>query len=140
MIERDTRLYMLANSMFEEIPVKKPYYKDPTGKKQVRDYHQMLQVLNHILCRLTWRELGCSLLTRSSKCTCVDRFSSACWYGWCAHECRFRLANGYCQRPQLLLGSGSQQSPQESPECMGQIPLGKKFHVSPTNTLLNLPS
>jgi phosphatidylserine decarboxylase len=49
LIEGNARIYMLANSMFEEIPVKKPYNKDPTGHKQFRDYHQMLQVLNHIL-------------------------------------------------------------------------------------------
>jgi phosphatidylserine decarboxylase len=49
LIEGNARIYMLANSMFEEIPVKKPYNKDPTGYKQFRDYHQMLQVLNHIL-------------------------------------------------------------------------------------------
>lgn len=49
LIEGNTRIYMLASSMFEELPVKKPYNKDPTGHKQFRDYHQMLQVLNHIL-------------------------------------------------------------------------------------------
>lgn len=29
------------------MPVKKPYNKDPTGRKQIRDYHHMLEVLNH---------------------------------------------------------------------------------------------
>lgn len=33
--------------MFDEVPVKKPYNKDPTGHKQIRDYHHMLEVLNH---------------------------------------------------------------------------------------------
>lgn len=31
---------------FDEIPVKKPYNKDPTGHKQIRDYHHMLEILN----------------------------------------------------------------------------------------------
>ncbi|KAM0512355.1 hypothetical protein ACHAPE_008921 [Trichoderma viride] len=37
--------------MFEEIPNKRPYWKDPTGTKQIRDYQHMLQVLNHIVSR-----------------------------------------------------------------------------------------
>jgi phosphatidylserine decarboxylase len=49
LIEGNTRIFMLFNSMFEEIPVKKPYCKDPTGHKQIRDYYHMLQILNHIL-------------------------------------------------------------------------------------------
>lgn len=32
---------------FDEVPVKKPYNKDPTGHKQIRDYHHMLEILNH---------------------------------------------------------------------------------------------
>ena len=35
--------------MFEEVPKKKPYGKDPTGHRQVRDYDHMLALLNHIL-------------------------------------------------------------------------------------------
>ena len=38
---------MYFNAMFDEVPVKKPYNKDPTGHKQIRDYHHMLEVLNH---------------------------------------------------------------------------------------------
>ncbi|KAI4911872.1 hypothetical protein J4E90_006689 [Alternaria incomplexa] len=49
MIENNTRIYMLINSMFEEIPTKKPYKNDPVGHKQVRDYHHMLELFNHIL-------------------------------------------------------------------------------------------
>ena len=49
MIEGNTRLYLLFSSMFEEVPKKKPYAKDPTGHRQIRDYHQMLQVLNHLM-------------------------------------------------------------------------------------------
>ncbi|KAI4950984.1 hypothetical protein J4E86_007493 [Alternaria arbusti] len=48
-IESNTRIYMLINSMFEEIPTKKPYKSDPVGHKQVRDYHHMLELFNHIL-------------------------------------------------------------------------------------------
>ncbi|CAK4029987.1 Phosphatidylserine decarboxylase proenzyme 3 [Lecanosticta acicola] len=46
-IEGNTRIYMLFVQMFEEVPVKHPYNKDPTGRKQVRDYHHLLQILNH---------------------------------------------------------------------------------------------
>ncbi|KAF2717458.1 hypothetical protein K431DRAFT_315730 [Polychaeton citri CBS 116435] len=47
-IEGDSRIYMYFTSMFDEIPVKHPYDKDPTGKKQIRNYHHMLEVLNHV--------------------------------------------------------------------------------------------
>ena len=49
LIENNTRIYILVNSMFEEIPTKKPYKNDPVGHKQVRDYHHMLELFNHIL-------------------------------------------------------------------------------------------
>ncbi|CAE7206031.1 Phosphatidylserine decarboxylase [Pyrenophora teres f. teres] len=49
LIEKNTRIYILVNSMFEEIPSKKPYRNDPVGHKQVRDYHHMLELFNHIL-------------------------------------------------------------------------------------------
>jgi phosphatidylserine decarboxylase len=39
LIENNTRIYILVNSMFEEIPT----------NKQVRDYHHMLELFNHIL-------------------------------------------------------------------------------------------
>lgn len=35
--------------MFDQVPKKKPYSKDPTGNRQVHDYEHMLQLLNHIL-------------------------------------------------------------------------------------------
>ncbi|KAI2777962.1 Phophatidylserine decarboxylase-domain-containing protein [Daldinia loculata] len=48
-IEGNSRIYMYFNQMWDEIPLKKPYNKDPTGtKKQIRDYRHMLAVLNHI--------------------------------------------------------------------------------------------
>jgi phosphatidylserine decarboxylase len=49
LIESDPEIYMLFNQMFEQVPRKPPYNKDPTGKPQVRDYRQMLQLLNTIM-------------------------------------------------------------------------------------------
>ncbi len=49
LIERDPEIFMLFNQMFEEVPKKPPYNKDPTGKPQVRDYRHMLQLLNTIM-------------------------------------------------------------------------------------------
>ncbi|KAL7896894.1 Phophatidylserine decarboxylase domain-containing protein [Trichoderma sp. SZMC 28014] len=51
LIEGNSRIYMYFIQMFEEIPNKRPYWKDPTGTKQIRDYKHMLQVLNHIVTR-----------------------------------------------------------------------------------------
>ncbi|KAK7416858.1 hypothetical protein QQX98_004916 [Neonectria punicea] len=50
-IETTPRVYMYFMQMFDEIPQKSPYQFDPTGVKQIRDYEQMLSVLNHILSR-----------------------------------------------------------------------------------------
>ena len=41
LIESDPELFMLFNQMFEQVPRKPPYNKDPTGKPQVRDYRHM---------------------------------------------------------------------------------------------------
>ncbi|KAF1832741.1 hypothetical protein BDW02DRAFT_554148 [Decorospora gaudefroyi] len=49
LIEKESRIYLLVNQMFEEIPSKKPYKHDPAGHKQVRNYHHMLELFNHIL-------------------------------------------------------------------------------------------
>ena len=50
LIENNTRIYLLFCSMFEQVPNKKPYSRDPTGRhRQVRDYDHMLHLLNHIL-------------------------------------------------------------------------------------------
>lgn len=49
LIEENTRIYMLVNAMFEEIPSKKPYSSDPVGHRQVRDYHHMLALFNYLL-------------------------------------------------------------------------------------------
>ena len=49
LIETNTRIYMLIQSMFEQVPNEKPYDTDLMGHKQIRDYEHMLQVLNHII-------------------------------------------------------------------------------------------
>lgn len=48
-IERDPVVYMLFNQMFDQVPRRAPYNRDPTGKPQVRDYLHMLELLNTIL-------------------------------------------------------------------------------------------
>ncbi|KAJ7224584.1 phosphatidylserine decarboxylase family protein [Mycena pura] len=49
LIERNARIYMYFTQMWDEIPRKPKYAKDPTGKQQIRDYVHLLDVLNHIL-------------------------------------------------------------------------------------------
>jgi phosphatidylserine decarboxylase len=49
LIESDPEIYMLFDQMFEQVPHRPPYDKDPTGKRQVRDYRHMLQLLNTIM-------------------------------------------------------------------------------------------
>lgn len=49
LIESDAEIYMLFHQMFSEIPDKAPYNNDPTGKPQIRDYRQMLRVINHVM-------------------------------------------------------------------------------------------
>ena len=49
LIETDPEIFMQFNLMFEQVPHKPPYNKDPTGKPQVRSYHHMLQLLNKIM-------------------------------------------------------------------------------------------
>jgi len=51
LIEEDPQLYMLFNQMFEQIPDTPSFSKDPTGKPQITNYQQMLQVLNRMLTR-----------------------------------------------------------------------------------------
>lgn len=50
-IEDNPRIYMYFTQMFEEIPHTSRYSHDPTGVAQVRNYNQMLQILNHIVTR-----------------------------------------------------------------------------------------
>lgn len=49
LIENDPQVFMLFHQMFSEIPRKAPYQNDPTGKPQIRDYQEMLRLINHIL-------------------------------------------------------------------------------------------
>ncbi|KAK4098731.1 hypothetical protein N658DRAFT_488262 [Parathielavia hyrcaniae] len=53
---------MYFTEMWDEIPSKPPYQHDPTGKSQIRDYHQMLQVLNHVFGRAPeWTDAAASV-------------------------------------------------------------------------------
>ncbi|KAL2015591.1 hypothetical protein VTK56DRAFT_5203 [Thermocarpiscus australiensis] len=47
-VEGNPRLYMYFTAMWDEIPRKPPYAKDPTGKRTIRDFKHFLDVLNHI--------------------------------------------------------------------------------------------
>ncbi|KAK4192314.1 Phophatidylserine decarboxylase-domain-containing protein [Podospora australis] len=47
-IYESPRLYMYFTQMWDEVPNKKPYTNDPTGRSQIRDMDHMFQVLNHI--------------------------------------------------------------------------------------------
>lgn len=51
LIESDAEIYMLFHQMFEQVPHKPPYNKDPTGHRQVRDYRVMLRLFNAIMTR-----------------------------------------------------------------------------------------
>lgn len=53
LIENNSTLYMLAHSMFDEIPEKAPYDRDPTTlNKQVRNYKTMLYLFNTLLTKV----------------------------------------------------------------------------------------
>jgi phosphatidylserine decarboxylase len=49
LIESDAGIFMLFNQMFEQVPRRAPYDKDPAGKPQVRDYRHMLRLLNTLI-------------------------------------------------------------------------------------------
>ena len=49
LIEGDPELFMLFTEMFDQIPKEKKFEKDSTGKAQIKNYHQMLQVMNRLL-------------------------------------------------------------------------------------------
>lgn len=49
LIESDPVIFMLVSQMFEQVPHRRRYQQDPTGKPQVRDYRHMLRLLNTIL-------------------------------------------------------------------------------------------
>lgn len=47
LIESDAQIFMLFNQMFSEVP--RRYRRSPCGEPQVRDYRQMLELLNTIM-------------------------------------------------------------------------------------------
>jgi phosphatidylserine decarboxylase len=49
LIENDPELYMLFTQMFEQIPRTPAYLNDPVGNPQVRNYRDMLKLINQIL-------------------------------------------------------------------------------------------
>ncbi|KAK8850325.1 hypothetical protein IAR55_004242 [Kwoniella newhampshirensis] len=50
MVEKDTRLYMLFQQMFQQIPDNKEHLKDPSGdNSQVRDFDHLLTLMNHVI-------------------------------------------------------------------------------------------
>jgi len=49
LIETDPDIYMDFHQMFEQVPEKPPYKKDPEGKWQVRDYLHMLELFDLII-------------------------------------------------------------------------------------------
>ncbi len=49
LIEKDPQLYMLFSQMFEQVPDNVLFDKDPIGNPQIKNYRQMLQVLNRIM-------------------------------------------------------------------------------------------
>ncbi|KIR51564.1 phosphatidylserine decarboxylase [Cryptococcus gattii Ru294] len=48
-VEKSTRLSMLFQLMFKQIPYNKEYLKDAAGNSQVRDFGHLLRLLNHII-------------------------------------------------------------------------------------------
>lgn len=51
LIENDPELFMLFTEMFNQVPKKPPFDKDPVGNPQVRDYNHMLQLMNTLMTR-----------------------------------------------------------------------------------------
>jgi len=49
LIEEDAEIFMGFHQMFEQVPFKPPYNKDPTGQSQVRNYMMMLALFNQII-------------------------------------------------------------------------------------------
>jgi len=49
LIEKDPELFMLFTQMFDQIPREAPYLEDPLGNPTVRDYREMLHLMNGVL-------------------------------------------------------------------------------------------
>ena len=62
LIESNPRIYMFFTEMWDEIPRRPPYNKDPTGGSQIRDYQHMLDILNHVFGRAPeWTDAAASV-------------------------------------------------------------------------------
>lgn len=48
-IKADTRLSMLAQSMFDQVPKRHPYNKSVDDHQVVQDFDHLLAILNHII-------------------------------------------------------------------------------------------
>jgi phosphatidylserine decarboxylase len=51
LIEREPEVFMLFHQMFEQLPQRAPFDRDPSGAPQVRGYRMMLQLLNAAITR-----------------------------------------------------------------------------------------
>jgi phosphatidylserine decarboxylase len=49
LIEHDPEVYMWITQMIAQVPKRGKYKKDPIGGHQIRDYHQMLELINAVL-------------------------------------------------------------------------------------------
>jgi phosphatidylserine decarboxylase len=51
LIEQNTRVYLLVQSMFQQVPNKHPYNKDPTGNvNRIKDYEVGTSHAHFLLC------------------------------------------------------------------------------------------
>ena len=46
LIEEDAQLYQLFNQMFDQVPKSSSFRKNPSGNPQIKNYRQMLLVMN----------------------------------------------------------------------------------------------
>ncbi|KAM6483073.1 Phophatidylserine decarboxylase-domain-containing protein [Trichoderma sp. SZMC 28011] len=49
LIESTAELRMLASGMFDEVPDRAPYNEDPIGNKQIKSYHEMLEMFDFVM-------------------------------------------------------------------------------------------
>ncbi|KAJ4857379.1 phophatidylserine decarboxylase domain-containing protein [Trichoderma breve] len=47
--KRDASISSLFLSMFDEVPDRAPYYEDPIGNKQIKSYHEMLEMFDFVM-------------------------------------------------------------------------------------------
>jgi phosphatidylserine decarboxylase len=58
LIEKNTRVYLLVQSMFQQVPNKHPYNKDPTGNvNRIKDYEVGISNAQFLLCTSERSEL-----------------------------------------------------------------------------------